>query len=233
VAEGLSASEVGQEIAHHLKQSRAHGEATGYDRVVTIVEAALLAAVALLAAWSGYASAKWSTESRLLLAEASTARAQANRAALEADELVNFDAATFDSWFTAFAVGNEPAMEVAERRFRPEFAVAFDAWTATDPVNNPAAPPGPSYMPEYERPGVERARELDARAEESFAEGAEAAANADRYVRFTVFLATVLFLVGISGHFRVRGARVGLVVIGTAIFVLAALQLAAAPLPPG
>jgi len=44
--------------------------------------------------------------------------------------------------------------------------------------------------------------------------------HADDYVRTTVFLATVLFLVGISGHFRVRGARYGLVGLGTAILVV-------------
>jgi len=232
VAEGLSASEVGQEIAHHLEHSGVHGEATGHDRVVTIIEAALLAAVALLAAWSGYASAKWSTESRLFLSQASAARTEANRATLEAAETVNFDSSTFEAWFTAYVAGNEGAMEVAERRFRPEFAVAFDAWIATDPLNDPTAPPGPSYMEEYERPGIEGGQELDARADELYQEGAEAGLNADQYVRFTVFLATVLFLVGISSHFRVRGARIGLVIVGSIIFVVAAVQLLTAPFPP-
>ena len=47
--------------------------AGGHDRVVSIVEALLLATVALLAAWSGYSSAKWSTASRLQVAQAATA----------------------------------------------------------------------------------------------------------------------------------------------------------------
>ena len=33
---------------------------------------------------------------------------------------------------------------LAERRFRPEFRVAFDAWQATNPSTNPDAPPGPT-----------------------------------------------------------------------------------------
>ena len=56
--------------------------------------------------------------------------------------------------------------------------------------------------------------------------------TADRYVRVTVFLATVLFLVGISGHFRVRAARYGLVAVGAVILVVAVAILIVAPKPP-
>jgi hypothetical protein len=87
-------------------------------------------------------------------------------------------------------------------------------------------------MPEYERPQLERAEELDTGADALFAEGAEAAETADRYVRVTVFLATVLFLVGISGHFRVRAARYGLVAVGAVILVLAVTLLIVSPKPP-
>jgi hypothetical protein len=230
--EGLSAAEVGKEISEHRKHTGDEAHSTGHDRRVTIIEAALLAIVALLAAWSGYASAKWSTESRLDLAQASTARVEANRAAGADAEVLEFDSSTFDAWFTAYVAGNEEAMAIAERRFRPEFRVAFDAWLATDPATNPDAAPGPTYMPEYERPGQEEAQRLDAEADEHFAEGAEAGEVADRYVRITVFLATVLFLVGISGHFRVPAARYGLVGLSVGILVLALVLLVASPPPP-
>jgi hypothetical protein len=87
-------------------------------------------------------------------------------------------------------------------------------------------------MPEYERPGQEEAQRLDAEADEHFAEGAETGEVADRYVRITVFLATVLFLVGISGHFRVPAARYGLVGLSVGILVFALVLLVASPPPP-
>jgi hypothetical protein len=118
------------------------------------------------------------------------------------------------------------------RRFRPEFKVAFDAWFATDPFNNANAPPGPTYMPEYARPHLEESEHLDTEAEELFVEGSAAAEDADRYVRITVFLATVLFMVGISGHFRVRAARYGLVAVSGAILVVAVVLLIDSPKPP-
>lgn len=228
---GLSPSEVGKEIAEHRKHASGH-EQTGHERVMTIVEALLLAVVAVLAAWSGYASAQWGTESRLTLARASTARVEANRYEMEALETRNLDSSMFEAWFAAYAVGNEEAMRLAEHRFRDEYRVAFDAWMATDPVNDPDAPKGPAYMDEYVVPQDDLAREKNHEADELYDEGADAGATADDYVRTTVFLASVLFLVGISGHFRVRIARIGLVATGGAILLLSVVLLATAPIPP-
>jgi hypothetical protein len=229
VAEGLSAAEVGKEIGDHQRHAHA---VEARDRAITIVEAALLAIVAFVAAYSGFASAKWSTESRLDLAQASTARTSASSANLAALTTRNFDSSTFEAWFAAYVAKNDTAMSVAERRFRPEFRVAFDAWQRTDPDNNPKAPPGPTYMPEYRLPDQQRANDLNAEADHLYAEGATAGGNADQYVRVTVYLATVLFLVAISSHFRMRGVRIGLVVVGIVVLVLALGTLVGLPRPP-
>jgi hypothetical protein len=228
VSEGLSATEVGKEIAGHTKP-REHERR---DRLLSIAEAVLLSIVALLAAWSGYAAAKWSTESRVSLAESSTARAKASRAHLEAMELRNFDSSTFNAWFAAYTAGNEQAMAIAERRFRPQFRVAFESWRATKPESNPNAPPGPTYMPQYRQPGLAKATVLDEQADEAFVAGSEAGSTADDYVRTTVVLAVVLFLVGISTHFPLRGARYGLVALGAALLVISVVLLTQLERPP-
>jgi len=227
--EGLAAPEVGKEIGHHAR----HSSREQRDRILSIAEAVLLSLVALLAGWSGYAAAKWSTESRVALAEALTAQTQANRANLEALSLRNFDSSTFQAWFAAYTAENEQAMAVAERRFRPEFRAAFDAWRATSPESNPQAPPGPTYMRQYRQPELARAARLDREADASFAEGVDAGERSDDYVRTTVFLATVLFLVGISTQFPLRGVRYGLVAVGAVLLVFSVVQLAQLPGPPG
>jgi hypothetical protein len=51
-------------------------------------------------------------------------------------------------------------------------------------------------------------------------------------VRDTVFLATVLFLAGISGHFSPRTARYDLVTAGALLLILAVVQLLGLPGPP-
>jgi len=123
-------------------------------------------------------------------------------------------------------------MRVAEYRFRPAFLVAFNAWTQTHPFTNPNAPKGPTYMPEYRLPELALSRRLNASAERHYALGEEAGGNSDGYVRTTVYLATVLFLVGISGHFGVRVARLGLIGVGTVILVFSGVLLIIAPKPP-
>jgi hypothetical protein len=239
--EGLSPGEVGKEISEHRarveeaaeeEKDKGAGELTGRDRIMTIIEALLLAVVAVLAAWSGFASAKWGTEASLNLAKASAARTEANRAAYQAADLRNFDSLTFNAWFTAYVAGNQAAMRVAEGRFRPEFRVAFNAWLATDPFTNTHAPPGPTYMPQYIQPELVQANLLDARADTYYSLGETAGSNSDGYVRTTVYLASVLFLVGISGHFRVRSARTGLVGMGGVILVFSVILLILAPRPP-
>ena len=174
-----------------------------------IIEAVMLAIVALLAAYTGFASAKWNTESSVRLAQASAGRTEANRAALNAQNLKNFDSTTFNTWFTAYVAGNTTAESVAVRRFRPAFKVAFDAWLATDPFTNAKAPPGPTYMPQYKQPELAASSALDRKATEDYTLGVQAGSNADNYIRDTIYLATILFLIGISGHFRFLRIRVG------------------------
>ncbi len=230
--EGLSSTEVGKAIGEHAEaSSEKDGEETRRDWVISVLEAILLSVVAVLAAWSGFASAKWGTTSSLELAKAATARTEANRAYLNGLETLNFDASTFNAWFTAYLLGDKAGMSVAERRFRAPFLVAFDAWIATHPFTNPNAPKGPTYMPQYVQPDKALGGALDAKADRLYALGAQAGDNSDNYVRTTVYLASVLFLVGIGGRFKVRAARVGMVSVGGAILVFAIVLLILAPKP--
>ncbi len=233
VPEGLSPAEVAKEIAEHKKHAaEPEHESDGHDRWLSIVEACLLSLVAVLAAYSGYAAAKWGTESSVTLATASAARTKANRADTEGMVTRTQDSVAFNAWFTAFTAGNAEDQRLAENRLRPGYRPAFEAWLATDPAHNPDAPPGPAYMPQYvvDQDAAEKA--FDAQADAAFTEGVKAGQTADRYIRATVFLATVLFLVGISGHFRIRQARMGLIGAGGLLLAFAIIQLLGLPGPP-
>ncbi len=227
MAEGLSPSEVAKE----LERDR-HAEAAEHRReIIAVLEAVLLSVVTIVTAWAGYSAAKWSTESRLDLAHASTLRIEANRQLAVAAENRNFDSSTFNAWFIAYTLGSPAKMTIAEDRFRPMFRVAFDAWRATDPEHNPAAAPGPTYMQQYQQPERDRANELDAGADAATASGYHAADVADNYVRITVLLATVLFLVGIGTTFKVRQVRYVLASVGAVMLVIAVTLIAQQPLP--
>ena len=202
--EGLSAAEVGKEIAEQNKHAAADNGAEDHDRWLSIVEALLLSLVAVLAAYSGYAAAKWGTESSVTLAKASADRSKANRADIDAVVTRTADSASFNAWFTAFTAGDANAERLAAKRMRPGYRPALRAWLATDPAHNPNAPPGPAYMPQYVIPQETVGKAYDSQADAAFAMGTDAGSTSDKYIRDTVFLATVLFLVGISGHFRIR-----------------------------
>jgi hypothetical protein len=231
VPEGLSASEVGKEIGEHGRHAP-HAHGSRHDRLLSVTEALLLSLVAVLAAYSGFAAAKWSTESSIELARASALRTKANRADLEGLQIRTLDSVSFNAWFAAFSAGNLTAERLAEKRLRPGYRPAFTAWLATDPAHNRAAPPGPSYMPQYVISQETYSPIYDAQADAAFTKGSEAGATGDKYVRDTVFLATVLFLVGISSHFALRQARYGLIGVGSLILAFSVVQLLGLPGPP-
>ena len=87
-------------------------------------------------------------------------------------------------------------------------------------------------MPQYVIPQEAVAKSNDAKADAAFAKGEEAGSTSDKYIRDTVFLATVLFLVGISSHFRIRQARLGLIGMGALLLAFAVIQLLGLPGPP-
>ena len=227
--EGLSPIEVGRELHEHTKEPRDPDGGNRHSRTVQIGEALLLSLVTIAAAWSGYAAAKWNTESRLELAQAATLRNLATRADLSALSTRNFDSSTFNAWFTAFTLDDAKKQAIAERRFRPEYKVAFDAWIATDPFNNPKAPPGPSYMPQYKLADQAKADALDRQAVATSAAGHHAGVVGDEYIRITVFLAAVLFLVGIGSTFKLPTIRYALIGVGSLLLILATVLILQQP----
>ena len=87
-------------------------------------------------------------------------------------------------------------------------------------------------MPQYAQPELAQANLLDARADDYYSLGETAANTSDGYIRTTVYLASVLFLVGISSHFRVHGARTAVIAVGGIILALSIVLLILAPRPP-
>ena len=148
-------------------------------------------------------------------------------------ETRNLDSSGFEAGFTAYSVGNEQAMEIAERRFRPEYQVAFDAWLATDPENNPDAPKGPQYMEEYELPKAERGRRARREGRRALPGG-----RGGRRDRPTTTCAPPCssprsFSSSASAGTSACGWRcIGLVATGGAILVLSVVLLATSPIPP-
>jgi len=209
------------EIAHHLQEEHGRGDrgrAVRGERAIEIVEGVLLALVAIATAWSGYQAAKWDGREAELYGRSSKIRLTAEGLGTRGGQEQLYDANTVNSWLQAEVTGDRKLARVYEARIRPEVRPAFRAWVKTDPVHNPNAPPGPLAMPQYRNRLLGQAAAFRAQASATFEEGTNARETGDRYVRVTVLLATVLFLIALSQRFRLLGVRLGL--FGVALVLL-------------
>jgi hypothetical protein len=81
-------------------------------------------------------------------------------------------------------------------------------------------------MPQYENRLAEKADRLNDEASAIFDEGTEARKTADKYVRNTVLLAMVLFLVALAQRFDDRLRRTAVNGIALVVLVLALISVA-------
>jgi hypothetical protein len=214
---------------HEFTES--HGATTERnERIMELVATLLLALATLGIAWSGYQGARWNGEQAEQYAEANTARNLANRAATTGAQERTQDLLNFNRWLEVTTEGNQELSNLYERRFRPEFRPAFEAWLADDPLNNPAAEASPLRQPEYKLADLEKSNELENQGNEHFESGKDATENTDSYVLTTVFFAAVLFFAGISMRFVWQRMRIAVLVLGSVFLAYAIVLVARLPI---
>ena len=200
-------------IAHELGEKNGNNapQSSRLEFTIEILEAVILALVALATAWSGFQAAQWDGHQAELYGEANllSVKAVSLNTSDGQDHLYNTN--VLNAWLNAHMQGNKKIAQFYERRFLAEYKIAFNAWIKTDPFNNSEAPPGPSYMPGYRSSKMEKASNLSNEALSNFNQGTKARATADDYVLNTVFLATVLVLAAMSQRFHIRSIRIGLI----------------------
>ena len=180
--------------------------------------------MAITTALSGYQAARLDGESAKEYATSSRLRTEANGTQLTANQTLIYNAGNFTAWLQAYDAKDKALKQLLGRRFTPEYKVAFDAWVAIGGLTNPDAPPGPRYMPEYKDPLAEKAVELNKEASHAFDLGVEYRDTGEHYVRITVVLAAVLFLIAIGQRFKIRGVRYSVNIVA-GVFLVYSLYL--------
>ena len=206
------------------------GATTRNERVMELIATLLLAIATLGIAWSGYQGARWNGKQAEEYSASNSARAHANRAATAGAQDRTQDLLNFNRWLEVNTEGNQQLSDLYQRRFRPEFRPAFEAWLASDPVNNPDSESSPLREPQYKVANLERSTELNRQGDEHFDKAKEATEHTDSYVLTTVFFATVLFFAGISMRFVWQRMRVTVLVLGTIFLGYATVQVARLPI---
>jgi hypothetical protein len=198
------------------------------DRVETIA-AVLLAVATVATAWSGYQSTRWNGEQAKAGGRANALRIDSAKAAGLANAQTQVDVATFMQWVDAYSAGRTDLADFYLNRFRKEFRPAVDAWIATRPLKNAAAPPTPFAMPEYRVQARAEADRLDAQAAAASALVLRNIQRASNYVLGVVLFASALFFAGMSTKLAAPRLRVAMLSIGCAVFLCTAIWIATSP----
>ena len=236
MAEGLNPIEIGRKLHEHGEAANQRSEEEGgqggssdrHSRIVQICEAVLLALVTVTAAWAGYSAAKWSTASRVDIARASTLGNLATRDDLTANSLRDFDASTFNAWFIAFTL-------TARRRKRSQCAASGPrSWSPS--TRGWQRTRCTIRMPRPARPICLStsclSRRRPTRSTASLPRSSRRVIGSpigDNYVRITVFLAAVLFLVDIGSSFKLPGVRYALIAFGSVLLIISIVLILQQP----
>lgn len=178
----------------------------------------LLSVVAVLTAWCGFQASKWGGEMSIAFSQASSARIQAADADGAARSARAFDLTIYGAYVEAVGDGNQQLADYVRERFTPEFAVAYEAWVENGEVEN-----GPFARAEYVPEGTVEAEELNASADEKFAEALQNNQRGDDYSLLTVLFALVLFLTAMAQRPLapwVARALLGLAIVVTVVGVV-------------
>jgi hypothetical protein len=200
-----------------------------FERRLELAATVLLAIAAVATAWAAYQSARWHGEQAKSQSASIAARVESTRAANVANRQAQIDVALFTQWVDAYAREESELSGFYRKRFRAEFEPAFEAWVATRPRTNPAAPLSPFAMPEYKLAATTQADRLEAQAVAASSDVARFIQRADNYSLAVVLFAASLFFAGISTRLRGLGPRTGVLCLGYAMFFGTLIWIATFP----
>jgi hypothetical protein len=167
----------------------------------------VLSFTVLATAWCSYQAALWGGVQAAAYNRAGGLRVKGTRAMTTAGQHQIIDVGVFLKWAESYARGDTLLAGFLRDRFRPEFQPAFEAWLASRPLKNSAAPSTPFVMPEYHVALLDSAQAYEAESAQLFDEGQRANQVSDRYVLDTVLFALALFFASSAQQgkfFRIR-----------------------------
>lgn len=201
------------------------------ENAIEIWAAVLLSIATVATAWCAYQATRWSSAQQANYAAASAARVESSRAYNRGRQFAAMDLDLFADYAEAVAAGNtELQTFYVEHLFRSEFLPVLEAWLATDPLNNPDAPRNPFVDETYLDELLAESETFQSEAEVTTEQAEEANQVGDEYILDTVFYAMVLFFAGISTKFSSRRVKIGLLGLGTLVFLAVLSRLLVTPI---
>jgi hypothetical protein len=200
-----------------------------FDRHFELVATVLLAVAAVATAWASYQSARWHGEQARAQSASVAARVESTRAANVANRQGQIDVALFTQWVDAYARNETELAAFYDKRFRPEFKPAFNAWVATKPRKNPNAPLSPFAMAQYKLAANAASDRLEVKAAAASQRAGAFIQRADDYSLAVVLFASSLFFAGISTRLRSETTRMVILGLGCTLFLGTVIWIATFP----
>jgi hypothetical protein len=215
----ISTEDTPEQTTEEAPEKRPAGHAR--ETVVLVV----LSITAVLTAWCGFESAKWSGEMSVAFSEASSARIEAARQSGIANATLQADLTIWGLYVQARAQGDTALAAFVEKRFTDHFQVAYRAWIAQGEQTA-----GPFKMKEYVPPGTTEAAAADQRADSRFADALVDNERGDNYALLTVLYALVLFFAAASTRLGRSNAQWILLGIAITFLITATVVLTTFPI---
>jgi hypothetical protein len=197
-------------------------------RLIEIVTVLLLGVATVGSAWSAYQVARWNGVETDEARASAALRIEGSREYALATQVVAYDSATVSQYAAAVAIDNERLQDFLRTTLvRPDFLPVFERWEAQIAAGE--TPTNLIADQEYLGELFADADAADAAAVVASVRSEEAGANADDYIRLTLFFASALFFAGITASFSNRLSRLMLLVGAGAILAVAGVLLAGYP----
>jgi hypothetical protein len=207
-----------------------HDEKERFKHYIELATTVIIAVATIASAWCAYQATLWGGIQTFRLSAVNALARKSSENTIRAGQMRTIDGILFIEYLKGKERHKDFLAEFFYKRFRPEAKRATDAWLATNPFQNPQAPPHPFVMEEYSLEPEREAKRLSEESAQKFDEARQANQNSDNYVMLTVLFASVMFFGGISTQFETLRYRIMLLVIGGIVLSVALGRLAGYPI---
>lgn len=164
-----------------------------------VLSAVILAFATVLSSWCAFQSSQWNGEQYFRIDDENLAESKRLQAEINAMQRKSGETNYFLYYLQAVREKDTVHARFLMNRFPPHMRKAFDAWMATDPYRNGAAPASPFQMAEYVLPELQEAAVYRKQSRAFKTSANEADRNSDNYLLLSILISTVLFFTGLSG----------------------------------
>ena len=225
---------INAEVAEHLREHGAHDEHARPHQpskrrieTIEILEAILLAIVAIATALSGYQAALWDGESAKEYATSSRLRSESvEQRTSTANQIAHLQRRHSHGLAAGLRRRGRGAPEGPREPLHSRVQGRLRRLGRDRPHDQPETRrPARATCRSTRTRSLEEAAELNKEASHAFDLGVEYRATGEHYVRVTVILAAVLFLIAIGQRFKVRGVRYSVNIVAGVFLVYALYPL--------